>query len=136
MLLRIPFSHTRIELGRGSLRGLEDYYCPLVFASVVVCFSWAYIQRLTPTEHLERQKRVGSVSSYRNHLTEASVKVWVLNTERERMRCPFVPLHTPSLCSGAYINTWEKKKSIKMCQTYPQNWSSHKLPPHVPPVVA
>lgn len=32
MLLRISVSHTYTQLGGGSLKGHEDYYCPLVFA--------------------------------------------------------------------------------------------------------
>lgn len=92
MLLRISFSHTNTQLGRGSMKGREDYYCPLVFETGITGFFFptlACIQRLSSTEHLARQKRVGSVSSYRHCDRGFNEDVGVQNAERERMRRPF-----------------------------------------------
>ncbi len=56
--------------------------------------TWACIQRLSSTEHLARQRRVGSISSYRHRDRGFNEDVGVQNAEGERMRCPFIsPSH-------------------------------------------
>lgn len=122
MLLRISFSHTCRQLGLGSQKGHEVHYCPLVFAvSLTIFFPiWAYIQRLS--QHLERQKRVGSVSSYRHCDCGFNEDVGVQNAEGEQMRCPvFFSFTRPlsvALRVGAYTSKRESEKSMKICQTW------------------